>query len=377
MIVTLFNLFNLEKICVTPYYEADTFGGYSSLTKSLSCEINVTGTATVHSADVFMELHDILKNNKNPSNFSINMTSDIDFWNTNFTIPIGMIDDGKCKSYNGIFDGNGYCIKNIKMKNNDNNKSSSMLCELMNGKIQNINIDGTCEFEGTTASSLILKASGNVIIENVTNKANIHGIKRASGFVNEVSNDKGSTIHMKNCVNHGNVSSANYSCGLINNEMNNNIIIENCMNRGKIEGNEAYGMCLSVSEANNVISLGEVIGREEMYSLWKTSRNKNNTRSVYGMNGICINCEEEVIICKKKNRGIITTNDNNEVRVDLMMNEESGKREYGMYWSYDFSELRPKHVISIAMKQEKKSVTIEVEDGMLIRDIDELKPFFD
>ena len=363
----------LEKVCVTPYYEGDTFGGFSNLTKSLKCEIDAVGTATIHSPDVFMELSDIMKNKDYPSNLTINITDDIDFDGINFIKPLGTTDDDECNVYSGTLNGNGHSIKNIKMTN-ANSSSSSMFCEIRNGKIMNMIIEETCEFEGDISSSVSLVASGNTTIENVINKAKTNGIERACGFVNNISNSTESILIMKNCVNEGNVISINNgtSCGFVCKDGNGIIRLYNCKNGGYIEGRESYGMSNEIEEAHNVISVGIVNGTDEKYSFWKLS--SKNTTSIYGIREICENCEEDeaIILSEVDNNGIIKTIDNRK-RVDLLMNEASEAGGYGMYWSRDFS-LSPKHVVMI--EQEKDVISIEVEHGMTLKDIYELKHFF-
>ena len=85
-----------------------------------------------------------------------------------------------------------------------------------------------------------------------------------------------------------------------------------------------------------------------------------------------MNCDDNIILCEKDKNGILLSLDNHK-RVDLMMNEESERHDYGMYWSRDFS-LCPNHKIEI--KEGKESTNIEVEHGKILKDIDELKHFF-
>ena len=103
----LLGLSSLETVCVIPEYEGNDFAGCSNLTRSITCEIDATGAATIRSMTGFNDLVELAKYNN--FDFNISLETDLDFNEENyFTFPLGVKDEGTCRFYFGTFVGNGH-----------------------------------------------------------------------------------------------------------------------------------------------------------------------------------------------------------------------------------------------------------------------------
>lgn len=140
-------------------------------------------------------------------------------------------------SFEGTFDGNNHSIKNLCLKDQNNN---GLFRYLKDAEIKNIkNITGNSVMtKSTTGGVAAVCAGGKVVIRNVCSSVNISSSSDdIGGFVGELSMT-GTELLILNCINRGNITSNSNAGGFIGNVFatNSNIIkIYNSANFGNIE----------------------------------------------------------------------------------------------------------------------------------------------
>ena len=155
------------------------------------------------------DLIDLFENTKgNVLEVNLTLLNDIDFSLTQ-TPPLGAFSDGKCVSYSGTFQGNGYSIKGLVMNNVDKQeyKHAGLFCNLKDAKIENLTIDSSCNFTGKWSGGLSVTASGSLDVKTVTNNAYVNGSEWAGGFIayiKELEKEK-VFVNFENCTNNGSI----------------------------------------------------------------------------------------------------------------------------------------------------------------------------
>ena len=142
------------------------------------------------------------------------------------------------KAFSGVFDGNGHTIHNLTV-NNTGLSVVGLFRLLNNATVKNLVIAESCSFvSATNVGSLSGSAKGWIVVENVTNNAQVVGTNNVGGLIGGV--DEGSnTVEMNNCVNNGNVSCCGSSCyvgGFVGNNHCDITNINNSTNNGHITG---------------------------------------------------------------------------------------------------------------------------------------------
>ena len=142
----------------------------------------------------------------------VKMMNDIDFTGITHT-PIGPNAQHK---FNGVFDGQGYRIKNLTLSLEESGSNVGFFLWVRGGStIKNLTFDRTCSFSAKDRAAAFIcvlqaNSSSPVTIENCVNYANVSsGAKVASGFVAACNweNDDQPAVNFTNCVNAGTISS--------------------------------------------------------------------------------------------------------------------------------------------------------------------------
>ena len=383
--VTIPGLAGVGQFCVIPEYEGNNFFGHENMKKSLRCEIDATNAATIRSTEGFHELIDIASDTKKAFNFNVNLDYDIDLEQSSEKLrsPLGMDDNTKsCNVFKGVFDGKGHSVKNLKMVNISND--SSFFCGLDGATIKNVKIDKSCKIEGRECSVLSITAKGQVVLENITNEAKIKGKLRGAGLISSVSNETKTVLTIKNCMNSGDIVVPDgIACGLICRNDGNvnqvNITVVNSVNYGDLEGKYIYGISNYASEANNLVSLGNVrniVGENETYSFWPV-RGTGRYSNLYGRNGTCVKCDDYNVtfFSKDSKKKAYVIDDENHTRVDDLLNAESNEKNYGMLWSNEL-ELEEQLIVHIIIES-GTAKEHKVNYATKMNDIEEIKPYFE
>ena len=243
-----------SKVIAQLRYPAICVSSYDVLSISTKGAFNNTYTRQYEEGerviyvDLYREIWSIedWKNiNKSPTENYMLMT-DLDFINEGNTINISTV--------NGILDGNGHTISNIRFTNN------TSLINTLNGTLKNLYVNNFSQ-EATSNGALITVANSGAIIENVHLK-DAYITKTASGYVGGIVRYANSSI-IRNCsvssiemnTNIEGIPSEMYIGGLIG--RSNGSSIENCYVQGlKINDTQAVNSAIGgiVGSINNTIN---------------------------------------------------------------------------------------------------------------------------
>ena len=196
--------------------------------------------------------------------FYAKLTQDIDFLNIeNLHNPIGPTTGSKFK---GVFDGQGYRIKNMII-NRPTSEAQGFFGWLQgndNTTIKNLIIDKSCSIIGSNKSGGVAGASQNykagatITIENVVNEANVTvSGQDAAGIVGGESGDK-ANYYIHNVVNTGNITSTHQNpfVGALFCYQEKGSV-ENFLNLGTITGHKGGNMGRFQGTWKNVIDLSD------------------------------------------------------------------------------------------------------------------------
>ena len=136
----------------------------------------------------------------------IELQNDLDF--SQYHLPLGASSDGTCISYSGVFEGNGFSIRNLQMDNTNTEVYNhvGLFCNLRDATIQNLTIDSSCSFTGNWSGGLSVTATGSLNILKVTNTAIMNGQQYVGGLIGYFQNEpnpsfqnKKATIEIRDC----------------------------------------------------------------------------------------------------------------------------------------------------------------------------------
>lgn len=182
------------------------------------------------------------------------LEGDIDFAGvTNFG---GYSHNAPAYAFNGVLDGNGHHIKNLKLAVPQN--SSAIGCLFMfTGKksvIKNLIIDSSCEFNGGSNVAVITASYG--LVENIVNLANVTAQDNfAAGIVSQLYADS----KVLNCFNAGTIRGGHRNVGGIVAAAQRGSFIEGCQNSGNVIAAQGpYN-----EDPTDVIYVGGIVGDSE------------------------------------------------------------------------------------------------------------------
>ena len=163
------------------------------------------------------------------------LTKDIDLGDEPWT-PIGQY---ARNAYKGVFDGQGYTIKRLKITGSTSNHYG-LFGVVGSGTVRNLTVEGTVTVTGSGSSSYGIAGIVGTMndgttgtVENCVNKATISGTQNVGGIVGYVAGGNyASSKEITGCVNTGTVSSNSYNAGGIVGYINGQVTVDSCYNRG-------------------------------------------------------------------------------------------------------------------------------------------------
>ena len=219
------------------------------------------------------------------------LTKDIDLGDEPWT-PIGQY---ARNAYKGVFDGQGYTIKRLKITGSTSNHYG-LFGVVGSGTVRNLTVEGTVTVTGSTNASSTYGIAGIVgamndgttgTVENCVNKATISGTQNVGGIVGYISSGytAGKRV-IQNCANYGDISSTGNDAGGIVGNVSGAVTIQNCYNHGTISGGNwrAGGIVSFLSS-----SCGKVLN---CYTIGKATAKKGDFAQVVGKknSGTITNC---------------------------------------------------------------------------------------
>ena len=122
-------------------------------------------------------------------------------------------------------------------------KSAGLFCRLKNATVENLVIDSSCSFNGSSVGALSVLVSGQFNAANITNYATVNGAEIVGGFIGEVSTSgQTSFVSVRECVNKGNVDgSGSYVGGFVGVISDGTYTtFSKCVNNGTVTGGIYY-----------------------------------------------------------------------------------------------------------------------------------------
>ena len=179
--------------------------------------------------------------------------------------PLGINNEGACVPFTGTLNGNSHTIQKVKMDKTKDTvfSDAGLFCGLGHGAtVENLIIDETCSFTGTTAGVLSPSAFGSVTVRKVTTKASVNGINSASGLIGSIFNISQAEIIFDSCAVNGSVSAqtsksnAGGFISIIHNSTDVNITMINSSHTGIVKAPTGYaGGFIGLGKNNTKLSL--------------------------------------------------------------------------------------------------------------------------
>ena len=186
-------------------------------------------------------------------------------------IPIGDA-RGANNYFRGSFNGQGYAIENIFIK--DSNKTiglfGSSLVQDQKMSIKNLNISGKMigDIVGGICGDITLSTSTSDIdiqIENCISNVEIEG-NITGGIIGRIGSGSGKGIIIANCINKGKITGKNTVGGILGYHHNNQAKMINCFNTGNLSGDIDVGGILGYTfksvDIINSYNLGNIKSNE-------------------------------------------------------------------------------------------------------------------
>ena len=194
-------------------------------------------------------------------NEDIEMAADLDFSGVGLSVPLGLLSDGTCVGYGGVFHGNGHRISGIVMNNTKNGgyKNAGLFCNLNGCTIENLLID-SCSFTGYSVGALSVCVTGSLTVKNVTHNGNVSGNEKVGGLIGVIEKIKERTsITFDDCLNEGNVTGSRVVGGFVGHVFNNTNItmtISNTINNGIVTADRGdYGGFVGYVSSNTNMTM--------------------------------------------------------------------------------------------------------------------------
>ena len=116
------------------------------------------------------------------------------------------------------------------------------------------------------------------------------------------------------------------------------ITMKNSINKGSVNAStSAYGITNNITEARNVVSMGDVTGSSGSYTFWDASI---DVHLFYGLNTKCINCGGATLFKHNNNTGFYEVVGTGQ-HVDDLLNDEAVNQHFGMVWSSELELFDP------------------------------------
>jgi len=289
----------------------------------------------VYSMEDFENIYSAYSEGFVPNNpMDIILETDLDFSKWEDVKPFGHGPNDVCTPFSGTFDGNGHSINNLVT-------DYAFFCKLKDAAVKNLTLEESCAFGSSHeiyAAAFSLRGSGKLVFSGVTNKANVHALSEAAGFIYRFEDDNSLTF--LNCINEGNVvgdtsRSLGFTLG------GSKVFFINCVNKGEIKGPAAYGFALYIGIADNVVNLGS-ISADEQYNGFCLFAQSSFKVSAFALSTSCKGCGDAFsdtffIPVEEKDKHYYLENG---TLLNTILNKNSIKYAYGMLWSKKLIPIR-------------------------------------
>ena len=196
------------------------------------------------------------------------LTKDIDLGDEPWT-PIGQY---ARNAYKGVFDGQGYTIKRLKITGTAT-QNCGLFGYVSGGTVKNLTVEGTV-IGGECTAGIIGEQNGTACVENCVNRATVSGTNNVGGIVGKVNGS--SEKYIRACANLGNISGSNSVGGIVG-QAYYKVTVSHCYNRGSVtaEVSKAGGIVGYMNDSgakfSNCYTTGDVTGKDSAAVVGKKS----------------------------------------------------------------------------------------------------------
>ena len=142
---------------------------------------NISTQAAPTSVKQASDLIDIFTNAKGPTvDTELNINADLNFTDSNLTLPLGAGADGSCVPYAGVLHGNRHSITGLVM---GTSQDAGLFCALASATVTDLVIDASCAFTGNRTGALCAVATGTTTVRRTANRANVTGHSCVGGLI--------------------------------------------------------------------------------------------------------------------------------------------------------------------------------------------------
>ena len=257
----------IKKISSAEEFAAMKYDGNYKLTKDIITEPAIVGD--VYQITSGRELAWLAQevNAGRGASYNAVLCNDIDLGNENW-MPIGKTSS---YPYKGIFDGQGYEIKNLKIYSDSSNQA--LFGYVNGGTVKNLTVSGSVK-GGNSTAGIIGELAGTALVEKCMNKATVNGGNAVGGIVGKISTGYEKSIQY--CVNEGPITGANQVGGIVGYAYY-TVTVDQCYNRGAIEAtaSKAGGIVGHMDDGSakffNCYTTGTVTGKDSAAVVGKKS----------------------------------------------------------------------------------------------------------
>ena len=258
---------NVTEISSAEDFAAMKYDGNYKLTKDIITEPAIVGD--VYQITSGRELAWLAQevNAGRGASYNAVLCNDIDLGNENW-MPIGKTSS---YPYKGIFDGQGYEIKNLKIYSDSSNQA--LFGYVNGGTVKNLTVSGSVK-GGNSTAGIIGELAGTALVEKCMNKATVNGGNAVGGIVGKISTGYEKSIQY--CVNEGPITGANQVGGIVGYAYY-TVTVDQCYNRGAIEAtaSKAGGIVGHMDDGSakffNCYTTGTVTGKDSAAVVGKKS----------------------------------------------------------------------------------------------------------
>ena len=255
----------------------------------------------------------------------------------------------------------------------DSNAGSILFTNISNrGKIQMANGYSVGGLVGAIASSSI---PISIVACSFNGSIECDKVEYLSGFIGFVQASNPNTINVSDSTVSGNITNKDtevFVSGFfsIYDETNNNkaeIHVNNCLNKATITGGKnVYGVSSNLTQASYIVNMG-TMNTETPF--WNFSLSPK-VDSLFGLNGMCQNCLEEVNQFLEEEYSLFFTTDGR--RLDDLLNQNAMNEDRTRFWTSDLSLVPKCFNVTISGALDLRWV---VEENQTLGTIRALEPF--